>query len=63
MLTTWFMSLSGDERRSIIPKILGMLMSNELKADVEAEYPLDQFQDAVRHMESEGRKGKILFTF
>lgn len=61
-LTTWFMSLSGEERMSIIPKILGMLTKNELKADVEAEYTFDQFIEAIKHMESAGRKGKILFT-
>lgn len=60
-LTTWFMSLSGDERRSIIPKILGMLTTNELKADVEAEYSLEDWSKALSHMESPGRKGKILF--
>ena len=61
-LTTWFMNLSGEERMSIIPKVLGMLAKNQLKADVEAEYTLDQFKEAIKHMESEGRKGKILFT-
>ena len=62
-LTTWFMSLSGDERRSIIPKILGMLIQNELKADVEAEYRLEDWSKAISHMEGSGRKGKILFDF
>jgi len=62
-LTTWFMNLSGDERRSIIPKILGMLTTNELKADVEAEYSLDDWSKALEHMEGAGRKGKILFDF
>lgn len=62
-LTTWFMNLSGDERRSIIPKILGMLTTNELKADVEAEYQLEDWSKAIEHMEGPGRKGKILFDF
>lgn len=62
-LTTWFMSLSGDERRSIIPKVLGMLTTNELKADVEAEYKLEDWEKAIAHMEGTGRKGKILFDF
>jgi len=62
-LTTWFMSLSGDERMSIIPKVLGMLASNELKADVEAEYHIDDWSKAIAHMEGPGRKGKILFDF
>ncbi|MFY0593130.1 zinc-dependent alcohol dehydrogenase family protein [Roseivirga sp.] len=59
-LTTWFTSLSGDERRSIVPKILGMLTSETLKADVEATYNLDQIVDAIKHMEAPGRTGKIL---
>lgn len=62
-LTSWFMSLSGDERRSIIPKVFGMLATNELKADVEAEYKLDEWEKAISHMEGPGRKGKILFDF
>jgi len=60
-LTTWFMNLSGDERRSIVPKILGMLTKNELKTAVEAEYGLEDWKKAIAHMEGEGRKGKILF--
>jgi len=59
-LTTWFMSLSGDERRSIVPKILGMLTTETLKADVEAAYSLDNIVDAIKHMEAPGRSGKIL---
>lgn len=59
-LTTWFMSLSGDERRSIVPKILGMLTNESLKADVEATYNLDNVIDAIKHMEAPGRSGKIL---
>ena len=55
------MGLSGDEEK-YYSKILGMLTTNELKADVEAEYSLDQFQRAIKHMEGEGRKGKILFS-
>lgn len=62
-LTTWFMSLSGDERRSIIPKVLGMLATNQLKADVEAEYKLEEWEKAIAHMEGPGRNGKILFDF
>lgn len=61
-LTTWFMSLSGDERRSIVPKILGMLSNETLKADVEATYSLDNIIDAIKHMEAPGRSGKILIN-
>lgn len=61
-LTTWFTSLSGDERRSIVPKILGMLATQSLKADVEAEYSLEDIMKAIEHMEAPGRNGKILLN-
>lgn len=61
-LTTWFTGLSGDERRSIVPKILGMLTEQSLRADVEAHYSLDEIHKAIEHMESPGRKGKILLN-
>ena len=61
-LTTWFTGLSGNERRSIVPKILGMLTEQTLKADVEAEYSIDDIVEAIEHMEKQGRKGKILLN-
>ena len=61
-LTTWMMSLSREQRHQIIPEVLGMLTSQSLKADIEAEYPLSDFKKAIEHMESPGRKGKILLN-
>jgi len=61
-LTTWMMSLSKEQRHQIIPEVLGMLTSQSLKADIEAEYPLSDFKKAIEHMESPGRKGKILLN-
>lgn len=59
-LTTWFGSLSGEERRSIVPKIMGMLNDASLKADVEAYYSLEEIKKAIEHMEAPGRNGKVL---
>lgn len=61
-LTTWIMGLSKEQRQQIIPEVLGMLTKQSLKADIEAEYDLKQFQQAIQHMESQGRKGKILLN-
>jgi NADPH:quinone reductase-like Zn-dependent oxidoreductase len=62
-LTTWMMGLSKEQRQQIIPEVLGMLTKQALKADIEAEYRIDDFKKAIEHMESEGRKGKILLSF
>lgn len=59
-LTTWFSSLSGEERRSIVPKIMGMLSDASLKVDVEAHYKLEEIKKAIAHMEAPGRSGKVL---
>ncbi len=62
-LTTWIMSLSKEQRNQIIPEVMTLLTKQSLKANVEAEYSLADFQKAIEHMESPGRNGKILFSF
>lgn len=62
-LTTWMMGLSKEQRQQIIPEVLGMLTKQALKADIEAEYPIDEFKKAIAHMEGPGRKGKVLLNF
>ncbi len=59
-LSTWFAGLSKEQRFQIVPEVLGMLTKQELKADVEAYYTLDDIQKAVAHMKAPGRNGKIL---
>ena len=62
-LTTWMMGLSKEQRQQIIPEVLGMLTKQALKADIEAEYTIHEFDKAIEHMKSAGRKGKILLNF
>lgn len=59
-LTTWMASKSGPELMKITQNVLTLLASQQLKADVEAVYSLDQIKEAVIHAEKPGRKGKIL---
>lgn len=59
-LSTWMTSLTKAERYSIIPQVLGMLASQDLKADIEATYSIDDIHKAIEHMEGPGRSGKIL---
>lgn len=59
-LTTWMMGLSKDQRDTIFPEVIGMLTKQELKADVEAYYGIDDIHKAIEQMEKPGRGGKIL---
>jgi NADPH:quinone reductase-like Zn-dependent oxidoreductase len=59
-LSTWMMSLTKEQSYSIIPQVLGMLAKQDLKADIEATYSIDEVQKAIAHMETPGRGGKIL---
>lgn len=59
-LSIWISQLSKEQRQEIIPKVLGMLVSKEMKANVEAIYSIDEIHKAIQHMESPGRNGKIL---
>jgi NADPH:quinone reductase-like Zn-dependent oxidoreductase len=59
-LSIWVANLTKEERNTIFPQVLGMLAKQELKADVEAYYSIDEIHKAIEHMETPGRSGKIL---
>jgi len=52
--------LTKDQRQTIIPEVLTMLTKQELKADVEAYYGIDEIIKAIEHIEAPGRSGNIL---
>lgn len=59
-LTSWMAAKSGSELAGITKEVLTMLTTSQLKADVEAMYPLEEVKEAVLHAERPGRKGKVL---
>lgn len=59
-LSIWMANLTKEQRSVIIPEVLTMLAKQELKADVEAYYGIDDIVKAISHMEAPGRSGKIL---
>ncbi|MGW8124073.1 zinc-dependent alcohol dehydrogenase family protein [Roseivirga echinicomitans] len=59
-LSTWITSLNREQRTAIFPEVLGMLAKQDLKADIQATYSLDEIHKAIAHMERPGRTGKIL---
>tara|TARA_R110000823_G_scaffold315704_1_gene450866 strand:- start:83331 stop:84374 length:1044 start_codon:yes stop_codon:yes gene_type:complete len=61
-LSTWMASLTREQRSTIIPEVLTMLTKQELKADVEAYYVIDEIAKAIEQMEAPGRSGKVLLN-
>lgn len=59
-LTNWFGSLSGEEMATVSRHILSALATQQVKADIEAAYSLEDIKKAVAHMESPGRNGKVI---
>ncbi|MCR9251153.1 MAG: zinc-dependent alcohol dehydrogenase family protein [bacterium] len=59
-LTTWMTNLSTEEKIEVTKEVLTLLATNQLSADIDAKYPLDDIKKAVIHAQESGRKGKIL---
>jgi NADPH:quinone reductase-like Zn-dependent oxidoreductase len=59
-LTSWMASLSPEETQKAFKIVFTHLLSQKVKVDVEATFPLEQFKEALAMYEKEGRNGKIL---
>jgi mitochondrial enoyl-[acyl-carrier protein] reductase / trans-2-enoyl-CoA reductase len=61
-LGAWFRSVSRDASRELLQQVIAQLASGAVKAEVEATYPFERIQDAVKHAGEGGRGGKILLV-
>jgi NADPH:quinone reductase-like Zn-dependent oxidoreductase len=61
-LTTWIESLNQDEREKAFRTIFTLLLTQKVKVDVQATYPLEQFKEALLAYEQGGRNGKVILT-
>ena len=61
-LTTWMASLSPEETEKAFKIVFTHLLSQKVKVDVEATFPLEQFKEALATYEKEGRNGKIILV-
>lgn len=61
-LTTWMNSLSPEATGKAFKTVFAYLLSQKVKVDVEASFPLEQFKEALAAYEKEGRNGKILLV-
>ncbi|MFD2201081.1 zinc-dependent alcohol dehydrogenase family protein [Shivajiella indica] len=61
-LTTWMAGLSPEESQKAFKTVFSHLLSQKVKVDIEATYPLEQYKDALVAYEKGGRNGKILLV-
>ena len=61
-LTSWMESLSDGDRNKAFKTVFGHLLSEKVKVDIQATYPLERFKEALEEYEREGRNGKILLV-
>ncbi|SIS76137.1 zinc-dependent alcohol dehydrogenase family protein [Belliella pelovolcani] len=61
-LTTWIESLNQDEREKAFRTIFTLLLTQKVKVDVQATYPLEQFKEALLAYKQGGRNGKVILT-
>ncbi|SNS13984.1 NADPH:quinone reductase [Belliella buryatensis] len=61
-LTTWIESLNQQEREEAFKTIFTLLLTQKVKVDVQATYPLEQFKEALQAYEKGGRNGKVILT-
>ena len=59
-LTTWLGGLEKEKMVEVTKAVFGSLATQNLQADTEKAYSLEEVKAALAHSVSEGRKGKII---
>jgi NADPH:quinone reductase-like Zn-dependent oxidoreductase len=59
-LSSWWEELGAAGIQKAIKAVFSLLLSQEIKLDIQATYPLEQFKEAIITYQTPGRTGKIL---
>jgi NADPH:quinone reductase-like Zn-dependent oxidoreductase len=59
-LSTWWENLSKEKRMKAIQELFQLLGTDQIRMDIEATFPLDQFKEALEAYQRKGRTGKIV---
>ncbi|MES2468220.1 MAG: 2-enoyl thioester reductase domain-containing protein [Verrucomicrobiota bacterium] len=62
-LTHWAASLGDERMTELYQKLAGLALQGQLRQQIAATYPLEQFRVALKHAAGGARNGKILLTF
>jgi NADPH:quinone reductase-like Zn-dependent oxidoreductase len=58
----WRRLTERAKRDAVIASMMGAIASGRIVPPVEAEYPLEEFRNAIRHSKQPGRRGKVLLV-
>lgn len=61
-LSHWLQETPKIKIANTYKKLIAMIASGQLQAEIDSTYPLDSFKDAFKRAMAEGRNGKILLT-
>ena len=61
-LPNWLRDTPRERLERVYAELADLISQDAIGAVIEATYPLDQYQAALRHAQQTGRSGKILFT-
>ncbi|MHA8066411.1 zinc-dependent alcohol dehydrogenase family protein [Aquirufa sp. ROCK2-A2] len=59
-LSTWWENLAKEKRMQVIQELFQLLGSDQIRLDIDATFPLDQYKEALAAYQTKGRTGKIL---
>jgi len=61
-ILTWLQEKSREQLENVYAELSDLVAQGQIRADVEATYPLAEHTKAFLHAQQNGRNGKILFT-
>lgn len=61
-LSTWYNTAPREEIQEVITHLTKLIANGKIQAKIGATYPLEQYKEALKHADSEGKNGKILFV-
>ncbi|GHD42290.1 zinc-dependent alcohol dehydrogenase family protein [Streptomyces galbus] len=61
-LNNWLDSATREEIETVYKQIDELIADGTLSTTIEAAYPLEEYEEAVRHARRPGRSGKIVFS-
>jgi len=61
-LPLWFQSTPANKVSATLVELMQLMARDKLTPPVEAKYSLDEFREAVVHVDRQGRSGKVLLT-
>jgi NADPH:quinone reductase-like Zn-dependent oxidoreductase len=61
-ILSWIRDTPRDRLERVYAELVELVNQGVMRANVEATYPLDQYQEALRHAQGDTRNGKVLFV-